>query len=120
MNVSSSADFVPKTGNVTLYPTPTPHSRPRRTMLDPQGHLWFAEFAANKLAMFDIKQETFQEWDVPTPFTYPYDVFLDKNNELWAGSMSNDRILRFTPATGKGIDALKFAMAERVLKTATV
>jgi hypothetical protein len=26
-----------RTGSVTLYPTPTPHSRPRRTMLDLQG-----------------------------------------------------------------------------------
>jgi streptogramin lyase len=51
-------------------------------------------------------KETFKEWDVPTPFTYPYDVFLDKNNELWAGSMSNDRVLRLTPATGKGIEYL--------------
>ena len=95
-----------KTGNVTLYPTPTPHSRPRRTMLDPQGHLWFAEFAANKLAMFDIKQETFQEWDVPTPHTYPYDAFLDRNGDLWSGSMSSDRVLRFNPATGASVEYL--------------
>jgi streptogramin lyase len=33
-------------------------------------------------------------------------VFLDKNNELWAGSMSNDRVLRLTPATGKSIEYL--------------
>ena len=40
-----------------------------------KGRLWFAEFAANKLAMFDTKTESFKEWDVPTPHTYPYDVF---------------------------------------------
>ena len=95
-----------KTGAVTLYPTPTPNSRPRRTMLDAHGRLWFAEFAANKVAMFDIKQETFREWDVPTPHTYPYDVFLDKNGELWSGSMSSDRILRFVPATGTAVEYL--------------
>jgi virginiamycin B lyase len=95
-----------KTGEVTLYPTPTPNSRPRRTMLDPQGRLWFAEFAANKVAMFDIKQETFREWDAPTPHTYPYDVFLDKNGELWSGSMSNDRVLRLDPESGRKIEYL--------------
>jgi len=95
-----------KTGAVTLYPTPTPNSRPRRTMLDSHGRLWFAEFAANKVAMFDIKQETFKEWDAPTPHTYPYDVFLDKNGELWSGSMSSDRILRLDPATGAAIEYL--------------
>jgi streptogramin lyase len=95
-----------RTGAVTLYPTPTPHSRPRRTMLDDHGRLWFAEFAANKVAMFDIEQETFREWDVPTAHTYPYDVFLDRNGELWSGSMSSDRVLRFDPQTGSSVEYL--------------
>ena len=95
-----------RTLQTTIYPTPAPRSRPRRAMRDGQGRIWFAEYAANKVAMFDPVKETFKEWDVPTPFTYPYDVFLDRNNDLWAGSMSNDRILRLTPATGKGLEYL--------------
>jgi streptogramin lyase len=95
-----------KTGEPTLFPTPTEKSRPRRTMLDDQGRLWFTEFAADKLAMFDIKAETFKEWDVPTPHTYPYDVFRDKNGELWSGGMASDRVLRFDPQSGKGIEYL--------------
>ena len=86
-----------KTKAPTIYPTPTPRSRPRRTMLDDQGQLWFAEFAANKLGMFDLKNEKMKEWDVPTPHTYPYDVFMDKTGALWSGNMSSDRILRFDP-----------------------
>jgi streptogramin lyase len=95
-----------KTLRTTLYPTPTPASRPRRTMLDPKGRLWFAEFAANKVAMFDTDKESFTEWDVPTPHTYPYDVFLDRNGELWSGTMSSDRVLRFDPASGKSTEYL--------------
>jgi len=95
-----------KTREVTLYPTPTPNSRPRRTMLDAQGRLWFAEFAANKVAMFDIKRESFREWDVPTPHTYPYDVFLDRTGDLWSGSMSSDRILRLDPESGRQVEYL--------------
>jgi len=95
-----------QTLQTTIYPTPAPRSRPRRAMRDGQGRIWFAEYAANKVAMFDPVKETFKEWDVPTPFTYPYDVFLDKNNDLWAGSMSNDRILRLTPTTGKAVEYL--------------
>jgi len=72
-----------KTLQTTIYPTPTPRSRPRRAMMDGKGRVWFAEFAANKVAMFDPVKERFREWDVPTPYTYPYDVFLDKNGELW-------------------------------------
>jgi virginiamycin B lyase len=95
-----------KTFRATIYPTPTAHSRPRRTMLDHKGRLWFAEFAANKLGMFDLARESIKEWDVPTPFTFPYDVYLDRNDELWAGSMSNDRVLRFDPKTGKSVEYL--------------
>ena len=95
-----------KTGQASIYPTPTPRSRPRRTMMDAQGRVWFAEFAANKVAMFDPAKESFREWDAPTPHTYPYDVFVDRNGELWSGSMSSDRILRFDPATGKSVEYL--------------
>jgi virginiamycin B lyase len=95
-----------KTGRSTIYPTPTPSSRPRRTIIDGQGRLWFAEFAANKVAMFDTRKETFKEWDVPTPHTYPYDVFLDRNGELWSGSMSSDRILRFNPESRTSVEYL--------------
>ena len=95
-----------KTGQPTLYPTPTKRSRPRRTMMDAQGRVWFAEFAANKVAMFDPAKETFREWDAPTPHTYPYDVFLDRNAQLWSGSMSSDRILRFDPASGRSVEYL--------------
>jgi virginiamycin B lyase len=95
-----------KTGAVTLYPTPTPKSRPRRTMLDDQGRLWFTEFAANKLGMFDTKTEKFAEWDAPTPNTYPYDVFMDKNGELWSGGMASDRVLRLDPRNGNSVEYL--------------
>src|ERR1700722_18378638 len=95
-----------KSGVVTIYPTPTPKSRARRTRLDDQGRLWFTEFAANKLGLFDTKTESYKEWDVPTPHTYPYDVFMDKNGELWSGGMASDRVLRLDPQTGKGIEYL--------------
>lgn len=95
-----------KTFRATIYPTPTPHSRPRRTMLDEQNRLWFAEFAANKLGMFDIDRETFKEWDVPTPHTYPYDAYHDRNGKLWSGSMASDRVLRFDPASGDSVEYL--------------
>jgi virginiamycin B lyase len=95
-----------RTGVATIYPTPTPKSRPRRTMLDDKGRLWFTEFAANKLAEFDTKSEEFKEWDVPTPHTYPYDVFMDKNGELWSGGMASDRVLRLDPRSGGAIEYL--------------
>ena len=95
-----------KTLQTTIYPTATPRSRPRRTMMDSQRRIWLAEYAANKVAMFDPVKETFREWEIPTPYTYPYDVFLDRNADLWAGSMSSDRVLRLKPETGKSVEYL--------------
>ena len=95
-----------KSGEPTIYPTPTPRSRPRRTMMDEQGRVWFSEFAADKVGMFDPKAEKFSEWDVPTPHTYPYDVFFDRAGSLWSGNMSSDRILRFDPASGQSLEYL--------------
>lgn len=89
------------TGKVTLFPTPTPHSRPRRGEMDPQGRLWFAEWRGNKIGMFDTRTHVFKEWPIPLPYFAPYQVVRDKNGELWAGGMSSDRIVRLNPKTGK-------------------
>jgi virginiamycin B lyase len=95
-----------KTGKATLYPTPTPNSRPRRGMMDAQGQLWFAEYGGNRVGMLDTKTERIQEWEVPTQWTAPYDVTVDKNGELWSGTMSTDRVLRFDPKSGRSTEYL--------------
>jgi virginiamycin B lyase len=95
-----------KTGESTLFPTPTQNSWPRRGMLDDQGRLWFAEFAANKLGMFDTKSESFKEWNAQAPYTYPYDAFMDKNGDLWSGGMASDRVPRFDPQSGRSVEYL--------------
>jgi len=59
------------TGKLTLFPTPTPRSRPRRGRMDEQDRVWFAEWRAEKIGMFDTKTEKFREWNVPTPYTAP-------------------------------------------------
>jgi virginiamycin B lyase len=95
-----------KTLKVTIYPTPTSYSRPRRGMLDASGRLWFAEFAGNKIGMFDTKAEEFREWPLSTGWTAPYDATIDKNGEVWAGSMSSDRIVRLDPDHGQETEYL--------------
>ena len=95
-----------KTLKVSLYPTPTPHARPRRLSLDSQGRIWFGENSANRVGMFDIKTKQFQEWEMPTPWTDPYDVMLDKNGEAWTAGMVTDRVVRLNPRTGKMVEYL--------------
>lgn len=89
-----------KTLKLTLYPTPTQKSKPRRGRLDADGRLWFAEFTGEKLGMFDPKTLEMKEWTLPTPYTAPYDVVLDKNGEAWGAGMETDRIMRLDPNSG--------------------
>jgi virginiamycin B lyase len=103
-----SADLVgridAKSGQITLFKTPTPNSNPRRGYMDAQDRLWFTEYRANKLAMLDTKTEKFTEWPLPTAFTYPYDVIPDRNGELWTAGMSTDRVVRLDPKSGQAVE----------------
>jgi streptogramin lyase len=95
-----------KTGEIKLFPTPTPKSRPRRGRMDAQDRLWFAEWRADKIGMFDTKTGEFKEWAIPSPYSAPYDVVLDKNQEVWAGGMTDDLVLRLDTKTGNAVEYL--------------
>ena len=95
-----------KTKQVTPFPTPTPNAGPRRGHMDAQDRLWFAEFRANKIGMFDARTEKFQEWAVPTPWTNVYDAIADTAGYAWAGGMNNDRIVRVNTRTHETVEYL--------------
>jgi virginiamycin B lyase len=95
-----------KTKDVTPFATPTPNAGPRRGHMDDQDRLFFAEFRANKIGMFDTKTQKFQEWAVPTPWTNVYDAIADKAGFAWAGGMNNDRIVRVNTKTGETFEYL--------------
>ncbi len=95
-----------KTKNVTPYPTPTPNAGPRRGHMDAQDRLWFAEFRANKIAMFDTRTEKFREWALSTPWTNVYDAISDKAGYAWAGGMNNDHVARLNTTTGEIVEYL--------------
>jgi streptogramin lyase len=93
-----------KTKEVTLYPTPTKRSRPRRGRFDNEGRLWFAEFGGERIGMFDTKTKLFKEWELPTSEFVPYDVVRDKNGDIWAGGMNADKVIRFNTETAKMVE----------------
>jgi virginiamycin B lyase len=90
-----------KTGEITMYETPTKNSGPRRAMMDLQDRLWFGEYRGNAIGMFDTKTKEFKEWKLPAQWSNPYDVAVDKNGHAWTGSMINDRISRLDPKSGQ-------------------
>jgi streptogramin lyase len=105
-----------KTGKITLWPTPTRGSAPRRAQMDADNRLWIGEYRGNRIAMFDTNSERFKEWEAPTPFSAPYDVALDKQGYAWTGSMSSDRVLRLDPKSGQFTEYLmpRFTNIRRV------
>ena len=105
-----------KTGKISVYPTPTPNSAPRRGMLDVAGRLWFGENSANRIGMYDTRNERFQEWIAPNPESWPYDVTADKNGDAWSGGEYSDRILRLNPKSGEIVEYLlpRFTNVRRV------
>jgi len=90
-----------KTGKISLWPTPTKDSAPRRGQMDSEGRIWFGEYRGNRIGMFDTKTEKFQEWEAPTPWSAPYDATMDKTGHVWTGSMTTDRVIRLDPKSGK-------------------
>ena len=95
-----------KTGKVSIYPTPTRNSAPRRGMIDAEGKLWFGENRANRIGMFDTRTQSFKEWQAPTAESWPYDATADKNGDVWSGGEFSDRILRLNPKNGEITDYL--------------
>jgi streptogramin lyase len=73
--------------------------------IDDQDRIMLTEYRANKVAMFDTKNEQFTEYDLP-PFTFPYRAQFDKNGDIWTGGMSSDRVVRIDPKTGASVQYL--------------
>jgi streptogramin lyase len=105
-----------KTGKISLYPTPSRGSAPRRGMMDAEGRLWFGENRADRIGMFDTRTERFQEWLAPTAGSWPYDATADKNGDVWSGGEFSDRVQRLNPKTGDIVEYLlpRFTNVRRV------
>jgi streptogramin lyase len=95
-----------KTGEVTLYETPTKGSSPRRGSMDAKDRLWFGEYRGHNIGMLDTKTGVIREWTPPTPFSAPYDVALDRTEHAWTGSMTTDRVARLDTRTGTFVEYL--------------
>jgi streptogramin lyase len=95
-----------KTGEISLFQTPTPRSAPRRGNMDAQDRLWFGEYRGDRIGMFDTRSKAFKEWKLNTRWSAPYDVVLDRNENAWTGSMVTDRVTRLNTRTGEMVDYL--------------
>jgi virginiamycin B lyase len=96
-----------KTNVAQIWSTAFARSRPRRGRFDDQNRLWFAEYAANRIAMFDPTTEQIKEWKLPTAWSAPYDVVPAKGaTEVRTGSMLSDQVARLNPKTDEIVEYL--------------
>jgi virginiamycin B lyase len=96
-----------KTNVAKIWATGLARSRPRRGRFDDQNRLWFAEYAGNRIAMFDPQTEQIKEWKLPTDWSEPYDAVPTKGGaEVWTGSMLTDQVARLNPKTDEIVEYL--------------
>jgi virginiamycin B lyase len=86
---------------VTMWPSPTPDSFPRRLEIAPDGMIWFDEFNTGKMARFDPQTQTFKEFTLPGPDPTPYGMGFDADGSLWYDSHRQDTFGRVDVQTGK-------------------
>jgi virginiamycin B lyase len=96
----------PATGKITLYPTPTPNSGPRRENITADDQIWFGEnnLSVQKIAVFDTNTKQFKEW--PGRPVDPYDAILDKSGHVWTGGEPTDFVSRLDPSSGEIVSYL--------------
>jgi virginiamycin B lyase len=96
-----------KSNVAQIWSTAFARSQPRRGRFDDQNRLWFAEYGANRIAMFDPTTEQIKEWKLPTTWSQPYDVVPTKGGaEAWTGSMLSDQVVRLNPKTDEIVEYL--------------
>jgi len=104
-----------KTGKVTKWAPPTPHSWPRRIEIDSDGMIWFAEYMGGKIARFDPQTETFKEFQLPGQSPTPYAFGIDKNHYLWYSSDEMDLVGCLDPKSGH-VTEFPFPHSENMMK----
>ncbi|UGV26139.1 Virginiamycin B lyase [Rhodopseudomonas boonkerdii] len=75
-------------------------SWPRGITVGPDGHLWFAEMAANKIGRITVNGE-FTEFTIPTEDAQAYGVVTGPDRNLWFTESGAGKIGRLDVATGK-------------------
>ncbi len=86
-------------GEVREWPVPTPEFA-RDPAPAPDGSIYIAVMAGNRIARFDPVNETFREWELP-PGARPHGLLVDPDGIVWYTGNGNGSIGRLDPASGK-------------------
>ena len=90
------------TGKVSEWPVPTPKFA-RDPAIAPDGSIFITVMSGNKIARFDTKTHTFQEWDMPAGHR-PHGLLVDKQGMVWTTGNGNGTIGKHDPASGATVE----------------
>lgn len=86
-------------GKVAEWPVPTPKFA-RDPAPGPDGNIYIAVMSGNRIARFDTKAKTFNEWDLPDG-ARPHGLLVDADGIVWYTGNGNGTIGRLEPKNGK-------------------
>jgi virginiamycin B lyase len=84
---------------VSEWPVPTPQFA-RDPAPGPDGDIYIAVMAGDKIAHFDTRKQTFNEWDVPAG-AHPHGLLVDREGIVWYTGNGNGSIGRLDPKSGQ-------------------
>jgi streptogramin lyase len=61
--------------------------------------VWFTEFFASKIGVFDPEKKIFQEWETPTKDAGAYAIVIDGHGLIWFSEYKANNVAYFNPTT---------------------
>jgi len=86
-------------GRISEWAVPTPRFA-RDPAPGPDGNIYIAVMAGNKIARFDPRGKSFKEWELPAG-ARPHGLLVDRTGQVWYTGNGNGTIGRLDPATGR-------------------
>ena len=86
-------------GKISEWAVPTPQFA-RDPAPGPDGNIYVAVMAGNKIARFDTRAKSFTEWELPSG-ARPHGLLVDRAGQVWYTGNGNGTIGRLDPKTGK-------------------
>jgi virginiamycin B lyase len=86
-------------GKISEWPVPT-HKYARDPAVGPDGNIYFAVRAGDKIARFEPKAKRFQEWGIPAGMQ-PRGLVVARDGKVLFGGAGNGAIGELDPTTGK-------------------
>jgi virginiamycin B lyase len=86
-----------RTGRARVLRPPRPDQGARRVWSDSRGRLWFTEWNAGRLGLYDPARRRWRDWRLPGAAPMPYAVYVDEHDRVWVSDFGANALLRFDP-----------------------